>query len=159
MVDPERRRVFSRWVSRALVALAAVAAGTLTGCVERRYTIRTNPPGALVIANGEEIGRTPVSKSFTFYGDRDFTLMLDGYETRKVIQPVKSPWYDNLLTEFFSENLLPMTVRDERTFDYDLKPAEVPSTNQLLARGEALRAQAQAPPPARRGGILGFLGF
>ena len=36
----------------------------LSGCVERRYTIRTEPPGATVIVNGEEIGPSPTSKSF-----------------------------------------------------------------------------------------------
>ena len=50
-----------------------------TGCVERRYTIRSNPPGALVYVNGEEIGTTPVSRSFTYYGDRDITLIQDGF--------------------------------------------------------------------------------
>ncbi len=34
------------------------------GCVERRYTLRTEPPGALAVVNGEEIGQTPVSRSF-----------------------------------------------------------------------------------------------
>ena len=35
--------------------------------------------GATVIVNGEEIGPTPASKSFVYYGDREITLMLDGY--------------------------------------------------------------------------------
>ncbi len=39
-------------------------------------------PGALVIANGEPIGTTPVSKSFTFYGDRTFRIIKEGYETK-----------------------------------------------------------------------------
>jgi hypothetical protein len=141
-----------------VLPVLAVAAG-LTGCVERRYTIRSNPPGALVVVNNEEIGRTPVSRSFTYYGDRDITLMLDGYQTQRVIQPIDAPWYDNLVTEFFAENLVPVTLRDERDFTYQMVPAAVPPTNDLLSRGEALRTQAQAAPPPRRGGILGFFGF
>jgi hypothetical protein len=144
-----------RWVA---VGLGVTAAG-LTGCVERRYTIRTNPPGALVVVNGEEIGRTPVSRSFTYYGDRDINLMLDGYQTQRIKQPVAAPWYDNLATEFFSENVVPFTIRDERELSYTMTPATIPPTNDLLGRADSLRAQAQVPPPARRGGILGFFGF
>lgn len=155
MVKDRGRR--TTWALTA--ALAAGLLPALTGCVERRYTIRTNPPGALVVVNGEEVGRAPVSRNFTYYGDRDISLMLDGYETKRLNQPVNAPWYDNLLTEFFAENVVPFTVRDEREFDYQMAPATVPATNDLLVRGEALRAQAQTQPPPRRGGILGFFGF
>ena len=136
----------------------AVALGQ-TGCVERRYTIRTDPPGATVIVNNEEIGRTPVSRSFTFYGDRDITLILDGYKTQRVIQPINAPWYDNYLTEVFTENLVPFTLRDERDFTYKMEPDVRPPDNDVLNRGESLRSQARVIPPPRRGGILGFFGF
>lgn len=145
---------------RSGTALLGVTLLTLyTGCVERRYTIRSEPPGALAVVNGEEIGRTPVSRNFTYYGDRDIQLVLDGYQSQRVIQPIKAPWYDNLLTEFFSENVVPFTLRDERDFTYRMAPASLPPTNDLQARGDALRAQAVVQPTPRRGGILGFFGF
>jgi hypothetical protein len=143
----------------APLAISLVALGGLSGCVERRYTLRTNPPGALAVVNGEEIGPTPVSRSFTYYGDREITLMLDGYQTQTVIQPIGAPWWDNLLTEFFTENVIPFTFRDEREFTYQMTPSSLPDTNDLVARGQNLRAQAQVNPPPRRRGILGWLGF
>ena len=146
-----RRRVVSS------LFLSGVAA--LSGCVERRYTLRTEPPGALAIVNGEEIGPTPVSRSFYYYGDREITFLLDGYETKTVIQPVKAPWWDNLLTEFFSENLVPFTLRDEREFKYELTPAQAPRADDLRNRAEQLRSEARITPKPRRGGILGWLGF
>ena len=149
-------RQLRRWVSAGFSL--ALATG-LCGCVERRYTIRTNPPGALVVVNNEEIGRTPVSRSFTYYGDRDVTLILDGFQTQKLVQPINAPWYDNLLTEIFTENVVPFTIRDERTYDYAMVPASLPPSNDLLNRGQNLRAQAPAPPPERRKGLLGFFGF
>ena len=97
----ERLRNQSRWAIRALVCVAAC--GPLAGCVERRYTIRTNVPGALAIVNGEEIGPTPVSRNFIFYGPRKITLIADGFETVDVVQPVRPPWWDNYVTEFFTE--------------------------------------------------------
>jgi hypothetical protein len=131
---------------------------SLPGCVERRYTIRTQPPGALAYVNGEEIGVTPVSRDFTYYGPREIVLVADGYRTERVIQPVRAPWWDNYLTEFFSENLVPFSLRDERVYEYKLSPATVPTTNDLQARGESLRQRGQAPPPERRRGLLGWLG-
>jgi PEGA domain len=147
----------------ACVIGIATILGGLPGCVERRYTIRTNPPGALAVVNGEEIGPTPVSKSYTYYGDREITLMLDGHQTQTVIQPINAPWYDNYLTEFFTENILPFTVRDEREFNYQMTPTALPTQNDLLSRAEALRAVGSAPPPPRPRGIReivrGLFGF
>ena len=143
----------------AVFALAGLLATGSTGCVRRRYTIRSDPPGALVTVNGEEIGRAPVSRSFVFYADREITLQLDGYETQRVIQPMPAPWYDNLLTEFISECVVPVTIRDDREYTYRMSPTVVPKLDDLQARGEALRADAKKQPAPRRGGILGFFGF
>ncbi len=143
---------------RASVLLAACLAFT-TGCVERRYTIRTNPPGALVFVNGEELGTTPISRSFTYYAPREIVLVADGFQTQKILQPVKAPWYDNLFTEFFTENLVPFTIRDEREFYYEMAPASNPPAGELVQRAENLRSQAQLPPPARKQGFLGWLGL
>jgi PEGA domain len=145
---------------RAVAALLLLVALSLfSGCVERRYTVRTDPPGAIVIVNGEDIGPAPASKSFVFYGDREITLMLDGYETKTVMQPIKAPWWDNLLTEFFTENLVPLSLRDEREFKYQMTPAQSPPQAELRDRAEALRSEARVLPKPRRGGILGWLGF
>jgi len=142
----------------ALVLLAA-AMSLLAGCVERRYTIRSDPPGATVIVNGEEIGPAPASKSFIYYGQREITLMLDGYQTKTVIQPIQAPWWDNYVTEFFTENVIPVTFRDEREYKFQLTPAESPTKEVLRDRAESLRNEARTVPKPRRGGILGFLGF
>jgi hypothetical protein len=144
------------WLFLSLVFVTGFLAA---GCVERRYTVRTDPPGALAIVNGEEIGQTPVSRSFYYYGDREITLILDGYATKTVIQPIKAPWWDNLFTEFFTENLLPVTLRDEREFTYQLSPAVSPRANDLSDRAEQLRSEARVEPRPRRGGILGWLGW
>jgi hypothetical protein len=148
-----------RTTGRSLAPILVLAGlGALSGCVERRYTIRTNPPGAQVVVNGQELGPSPVSAPFTFYGDREITLIKEGFQRQTIIQPIRAPWWDNLLTEFFTENFIPYTFRDERVFDYQLAPATLPETNDLLGRGEALRAQAQAVPPPRRRWFFGLFG-
>jgi hypothetical protein len=147
---------FGRRLAAVLLLPVAVAP---FGCVERRYTVRSDPPGAMVIVNGEAIGPAPASHGFYYYGDREITLVLDGYQTKTVVQPVSAPWWDNYLTEFFTENLVPVTVRDEREFTYQLTLAQSPTEQALGGRAEALRDEARVLPPPRRGGILGWLGF
>lgn len=152
----DRRQIRRRM---QLVACAVLAIATLNGCVKRRYTIRTDPPGAVVFVNGEEIGTSPVSKGFTYYGDREITLVADGYQTQKVIQPLNAPWWDNGITDFFTENLLPLTLRDEREYQFRMTPSTNPSSSDLIARGEILRRQGQTPPPPPRRTILQWLGL
>lgn len=141
----------------ALLLLPGIALGS--GCVVRRYTVRTDPPGALVIVNDEALGPSPASRSFVYHGDRKITLILDGYETKTIIQPVNAPWWDNYLTEFFSENLVPWVLDDEHEFTYKLTPAQNPTVEAVRGRAEALRSESQVLPKPRRGGILGWLGF
>ncbi len=85
--------------------------------------------------------------------------MLDGYETKTVIQPISAPWWDNYVTEFFTENIVPVSLRDEREYKYQLTPAQSPPQAELRDRAEGLRSEARVLPKPRRGGILGWLGF
>jgi hypothetical protein len=153
MVKSQRAR------RRSMIVLLVLGLGMACGCVERRYTVRTDPPGAEVIVNGESIGPAPASHNFYYYGDREITLVMQGYETKTIIQPIKAPWWDNYLTEFFSENLIPFVIRDEQEFAYKLEPARTPTEEAVHGRADALRSEAQVLPPPRRGGILGWLGF
>ena len=58
--------VNSLMIPRRLAACLALAAAVFSaGCVERRYTLRTDPPGALAIVNGEEVGQTPSRGRFS----------------------------------------------------------------------------------------------
>jgi len=106
-------------------------------------TIRSQPPGALVYVDDYEIGATPVSTNFTYYGTRKIRLVKDGYETLTVMQPIPSPWYQIPPLDFVSENLMPGQVRDQRNLSYQLTPQLVVPTEALLERAEALRAQGR----------------
>ena len=50
----------------------------LAGCVERKLTINTKPQGALVALNDEEIGESPVTVSFNWYGDYCVRISKEG---------------------------------------------------------------------------------
>jgi hypothetical protein len=135
-----------RW-SLAVGSLAiALACATAIGCggVQRRLTIRSNPPGALVYIDKYEIGRTPCSVSFIYYGKREFKLVKDGCETLTVDKWIIPPWYQAFGIDFLAENLSPIEVRDERTFNFELIPLQATATRQLIGRGDNLRQATKA---------------
>ena len=123
-----------------LVALLLICAG----CVQRRFTVRSNPPGAPVIVDGYEIGTTPVATDYIYYGTRSITLVKEGYETLNVKQPFQTPWYEYFPLDFVSENLVPGQIRDERVLTYTLMPQVMPPTNELLGRADNLRVSSKA---------------
>lgn len=129
-----------RWF---FVALVVFLAGGQSGCVHRRMTIRSVPAGALVKVDGDEIGYTPTSVDFTYYGTREITLTKDGYETQTVMQKVKTPWYQVFPLDAVSDNLLPFEVTNRHDFTYQLQPKVVVPTDELLNRGNLLRSETQ----------------
>jgi hypothetical protein len=129
--------------SLPVLLLAAVAAG----CVQRRMTIRSNPPGALVYVDDYQLGTTPVSHDFVYYGTRKIRLVKDGYETLTVRQPFPIPWYEYFPLDFVSENLIPWEIRDERVVDLAMTPAAATPPELVVARAEQARLAAGSLPP------------
>ncbi len=128
-----------------LVGLAAIVLVTSTGCVERRYTVRTSPPGARISVNSEDLGVAPLSSTFQYYGDRRIVLEREGYQTERFVQPIDPPRWYNPFTEFFLENLWPFTIRDEREYVYQLRPVESVPKFELRDRAESFRGTAELP--------------
>jgi hypothetical protein len=62
----------------ATICLLLIALVCLGGCIRRSITITSQPAGALVWLNDEEIGRTPVTVPFTYYGVYDVRLEHEG---------------------------------------------------------------------------------
>ncbi len=121
----------------------------LTGCVERRFVITSDPPGALVMLNGQPLdGPTPADDHFVYHGNYHFTLYRDGYAPLEVDQPIPAPWYEWFPLDFFSENLWPCWIRDVRRFHYQLQPLQVPRGDEILNRAQELRDRGKivAPP-------------
>ncbi len=121
------------------------------GCVRRRLNVFSNPPGALVYVDNQQIGTTPCSVDFTYYGTREIRLVKPGYETLTVNQPIPTPWYLSPPLDFFSEILAGTKIRDNRTVSYNLAPQLVVPNEQLLDRANQLRQDSQQYPVAPAG--------
>ncbi|MFN0051558.1 MAG: PEGA domain-containing protein [Planctomycetales bacterium] len=137
-----------RWGFLALGLLLV----TTSGCMHRRLTIRTNPPGAAVLVDGEEAGFTPTAIDYTYYGTRDITLIKDGYKTVTVQQKIPTPWYQIFPLEFVTDNLALTHIRDKRDVTYNLVPEELVPTDEVLDRANSLRSnalQSEAAVPQR----------
>jgi len=132
-----------RWM--LMMLLAAGCAGA-TGCVERRMTVTTEPAGALVYMNGQEIGRTPVTHDFLWYGTYDVQVRKAGYETLSTETPVIAPWWQWPPFDLFAE-LIPMRLTDHRKIHYTLDPttSEQDDPQAILSRAEAMRGQLRGP--------------
>ena len=127
----------------AVWCLGFVLIGTcLLGCVRRRMTVLSDPPGALVYVDDQEIGVTPVSAPFTYYGTRKIQLLKDGYETLTVKQTFTAPWYELPPLDFISENLWLHEIHDEQLVNFQLQPQQILPTEKLLERAEGMRVGA-----------------
>ena len=109
------------------------------GCVERTVTINTEPQGAMVYLNDEEVGRTPVTKNFTWYGDYDVVVRKEGYQTLKTHAKLIEPWYQVPPIDFFAECLTPATIRDNRHLEYTLEPTSRPSPAEIVERAQQFK--------------------
>ncbi len=148
----DRRAYFMTKAFRRLTTWGLFAAVTLTFCtstrgdVRRRLTVRSNPEGALVYVDDRQIGTTPVSVSFVYYGTRKIQIMKDGYKTVTARETFSPPWYQVPPLDFFSENLYAGELRDQRVVDIQLEPETIPPTTELWQRAESLRAGARSGP-------------
>lgn len=131
-----------------LLGLLLVTVGS--GCVSRRLMVQSNPPGALVLVEGKEVGYTPTAIDFTYYGTREITLIKDGYETLTVLQKVPTPWYQIPGVDFFSDNLLPYRIADRHSFAYTMNPLrqeDITPNRGVIDRAQMLRSEAQIGGP------------
>jgi len=124
--------------------LASLTIAVSSGCVRRRLTVRTTPPGAVVSVDNQTIGTTPAATSFTYYGTREIRVEKEGYKTESIKRRINPPWYEAPVLDFFSESLWPWEIRDERIIDVQLVPETIEPTGEVLQRADDLRRQSRA---------------
>lgn len=125
-----------------------------SGCVEQLLSIDSDPSGAVVTLNDQEIGRTPVTTNFKWYGYYDANVRKDGYQTLKVQAPVIAPWWQWVPFDFFAQ-IIPIRLTDQHSLHFALQPmtARLNDAGRLLRQGERLRTELESganEPPTRR---------
>jgi len=130
-------RKLLRLFGAACVGLAVIMA--LGGCVERKLTVNTEPSGAVVWLNDEEIGTSPVTVEFNWYGDYKVRIFKDGYETLNTHRKLERPTHDKFPFDFFAEVLSPKQIVDEYEWEFVLTTYQAPERENLIEKAEALK--------------------
>lgn len=130
--------------SKGLQIAAVLAACILlsTGCVERKLTINTEPQGALVTLNDEEIGISPVTVGFEWYGDYKVRAAKEGYEILNTHRKLDRPGHDVFPLDFFAEVLWPRRIKDSYEWTFELTPYTPPDRDQLIHDAQKFRQEA-----------------
>jgi hypothetical protein len=140
-------RRLARAATRALCVggVAAALAGAGGGCVEQELHVDTNPDGALVFMNDQEVGRTPIRRPFTWYGIYDVVLRKEGYETVRVKTPVVAPPWLWVPFDFVLQ-VLPFRFTDTHRLKYELKPESEATVDPdlLIQNGRAFQRELES---------------
>ena len=121
-----------------LIILLILTSG---GCLERQLTIKTDPSAALVELNDEEIGISPVTVNFNWYGDYNIRISKDGFETLKTHKLLKAPWYDHFPFDFFAQILSSKKHVDKYEWQFTLEPKKEVNPDQLIKDALKLKEQ------------------
>ncbi len=133
------------------IALVVLCLPALWGCkAKRTLTITSDPPGALVRLDDEQVGFTPRKVRFDHYGIRRVTLYKAGYSTHSERVDLSPPWYARFPLDLVTEVLLPIGWHDHRALHVQLDPGEVevgrPALRSVLERANILRRAGPEGP-------------
>lgn len=121
-----------------ILLLSMLSCLFMFGCVKRTISISSNPSGALVWVNDREVGRTPVTIDFVYYGEYDVRLEKDGLEPVMTSSEATSPAWDfpgvDVVVEIFSN-------QESNVFwHFDLEPRNDDPELLLLRANSARRS-------------------
>ncbi|MBL9032053.1 MAG: PEGA domain-containing protein [Phycisphaerae bacterium] len=122
----------------------AVALACLSGCLERTVTIKSDPPGAVAWVNDVEVGRTPATATFEFYGTFEVRLAAEGREPMTVGKQAWAPVYEYPPMDLLA-SAWPGRVRTELVWEFTLPPAER-GREGLMERARSLREELTPKP-------------
>ena len=105
--------------------------------------ITSEPSGALVHLNDEEVGRTPATVPFTYYGTYDVRLEAEGYAPLWTKQKAEAPWWEAPPVDLVAEALPGSKAHLEWHFQMDVRTA--PDEPALIERARQLRSSVGEP--------------
>jgi hypothetical protein len=124
-----------------------LAAGLLAGCVDRRFVVETNVPGAQVAIDGTPIGPSPADGRWEYAGKYEFTAVAPGYEPLTQLVYFEPRWYQYPPFDFIAEVLWPFRIEDVRRVQLVLEPARPVSQLDLIQSADVLRTRGLSLPP------------
>lgn len=139
-------RFIPRHAHAVLVVMLLAAVCFTLGCVERTISVTSDPPGALVYLNDQEVGRTPVSVPFTFYGMYGVRLEHEGFQPVDTQREAVAPWWEAPGPDLIAELVPNNRVEIGWHFNMDLQAAA--DEDRVIDRASQLRAMLRRESPA-----------
>ena len=117
---------------------------TIGGCVRRTIEITSEPEGALVWLNDREVGRTPCSIDFTYYGRYDVRLRRDGFEPISGFGDADEPAWDFVGADLVAE-IIPAKFNSRVKWHFTMIPTDSDEAA-VLERAKNLRTRLFEAP-------------
>ncbi|MBM4018899.1 MAG: PEGA domain-containing protein [Planctomycetes bacterium] len=136
-----------RAIPSAAVLATALALAGCYGQVQRTLSVDSEPQGARCWLNDNEVGLTPVTVPFTWYGTYGIRLEHEGYEPLIATASVRAPAYQWIPFDFLYETVVPGIRTDAHEFRFAMKKAEAVDPKALRERAEGIRRDARSPAP------------
>ena len=130
-------------LSRIYAGLAFITILFVSGCVERELTIVTKPEGAKVVLNDEEIGTSPVTVPFNWYGNYKVHLSKKGCETLITNRCLKRPAHDYFPLDLLADVLGSKRV-DRYCWEFELSEYSKPDRNALIDRANQMKSEGES---------------
>ncbi len=126
-----------------------ILCGTVcVGCVDRRFVVTSNVPGAQISVDGEPLGSAPLDSQYVYTGKREFRANAPGYEPLVEMVKFEPRWFDYPGLDLFAEVFWPFRIEDVRRVHLSLEPAKPIPVDEIKANAENLRARAATLPPS-----------
>lgn len=120
------------------IAALVVLTQLVVGCgTTRTITVTSEPSGALVYLNDEEVGRTPVTVPFQFYGTYDVRLEAEGYKPLWTTHEAAAPFWEYPGPDLVGEAL---GGKSELHWNFILEPLTPGDEDALIDRSRQMRA-------------------
>ena len=134
--------------SRILLSSVFVALVAAMGCVDRRFVVETNVPGAQVSVDGVPIGPSPADGEWEYAGNRRFKAVAPGYEPLDQVVNFRPKWYNYPPFDLLAEVLWPLRIEDVRRVRLTLQPRQPVNRDALLQSADQLRYRGNTLPPS-----------
>lgn len=130
-------------IAIACVCLLAV------GCVDRRFLVETNAPGAMISVDGKQIGASPADSRWEYAGYYQINAVAPGYQPLTERVWIRPKWYEYPPFDFVAEVLWPFRIEDVRRIQLQMEPKRPVDQNELIRNADDLRERGRALPPSR----------
>jgi len=123
---------------RLAAILLSVASLSMTGCLQRTISITSQPSGALVYLNDEEVGRTPLTVPFTYYGTYDVRLEHADAQPLWTTHKADAPLYDLPGPDLIAEAVPNGNV--ELKWHFDMQEKQPDDADLVIEHARQIRA-------------------